>query len=96
MFRWLFKKLFGPADLREKLLRVLAREPELWWGGLEMARAAEVPLGRIYPSIIRLENRGLVQSEWREREDFVTRRRLYQITPDGVLALQFGLDDWED
>ncbi|MBW3538323.1 PadR family transcriptional regulator [Candidatus Parcubacteria bacterium] len=73
-------------DQREMLLRAMVREPDWWWSGSELARAAGVPSGSIYPSLERLEADGLVMGRFRESSSPGPRRRFYRLTSAGKEA----------
>lgn len=47
----------------------------------------------LYPSLHRLERKGLVRSEWRISEKG-RRARFYLLTPAGVKRLQKGMKEW--
>lgn len=49
--------------------------------------------GTLYPALKRLETKGLLSSYWQENED-THRRKYYQITDEGLKALEQKLKDW--
>jgi PadR family transcriptional regulator PadR len=56
--------------------------------GLELMRATGLKSGTLYPILSRLEESGLVEGHWEEVDASAEgrpRRRLYKLTPDGVL-----------
>jgi transcriptional regulator len=54
----------------------------------------QVEEGSLYPALHRLEQEGLVRSEWSLSE--TNRRvRFYQLTPKGRRELKDATDDWE-
>jgi len=59
--------------------------------GLDLMEATELPSGTVYPQMRRLEQRGFVRSAWEAgdaaREHGRPRRRYYEITPEGEIAL---------
>src|SRR5690348_7686163 len=70
----------------ERILSVLLREPAESRYGLEIAKEGGLPLGSIYPILIRLEETGWVTSEWERMDDVVERRtprRYYRLTAEG-------------
>jgi PadR family transcriptional regulator, regulatory protein PadR len=70
------------ADVLATLLD--AGEPT--WG-LRVVRATDRPTGSVYPILERLERAGWVVSVWEDDpERSGPRRRLYELTPDGVQA----------
>lgn len=54
--------------------------------------AFDLPEGTVYPALHRLERDGLVTSEWDTTAP--RRRRVYQLTPDGVAALAAKRQEW--
>lgn len=86
----------GTLDLL--ILRSLATEPR---HGLGVSRriaqitqgAFDVKPGSLFPALYRLEERGLVTSEWGESE---TKRRakFYRLTRLGETQLQVEQDNW--
>lgn len=54
--------------------------------GLEIAKAAKLPTGTIYPILARLEEAGCLVSEWEQvdpAEEGRPRRRYYRLTAPG-------------
>jgi len=75
-----------------RVLQVLVANQSLRQGtyALELARAARVHIGSIYPILARLEKNSWVSSEW-ELENPIEgkpRRRFYRLTDDGLSAAQ--------
>jgi PadR family transcriptional regulator, regulatory protein PadR len=54
--------------------------------------AFDLPEGTVYPALHRLEQRGLLASEWSDAAG--RRRRVYRLTPAGRRALAAGRRDW--
>ncbi|MBL4681284.1 MAG: PadR family transcriptional regulator [Pseudomonadales bacterium] len=54
----------------------------------------EIDEGTLYPLLRRLENQGLLTSNWREEEG--RRRRFYQISEDGQEALAKMNCEWNN
>jgi DNA-binding PadR family transcriptional regulator len=52
----------------------------------------DLPEGTVYPALHRLERDGLVSSEWDAGAS--RRRRVYQLTTDGVAALAAKRREW--
>ena len=68
------------------LLAVLLREPLTEHYGLELAKAAGLPTGTIYPILARLEQAGWLESAWEEVDESKAgrrRRRYYRLTAAG-------------
>jgi PadR family transcriptional regulator PadR len=55
-------------------------------------RGVEIDEGTLYPLIRRLEQQGLLVSEWREESK--RRKRFYTITPAGHDVLRRLLEEW--
>lgn len=57
-----------------------------------LERGVEIDEGTLYPLIRRLEQQGLLASEWREESR--RRKRFYTITPAGRDVLRRLLEEW--
>jgi PadR family transcriptional regulator, regulatory protein PadR len=69
------------------ILRVLLDDPAGEHYGLEIAKAAGLPGGSLYPALARLEREGWVTSAWEDLDEHEAgrrRRRYYRLTPDGA------------
>jgi len=53
----------------------------------------EIDENTLYPLLRRLENQGLLTSEWREENK--RRKRFYRLSPDGEQILAQLLDEWQ-
>jgi len=87
--------LKGHLDLL--LLTMLAQRPAHGYAVIESLRARsngvfDLPEGTIYPALHRLENQGLLHSNW--SEDSARRKRIYQLTPKGQQALAARQAEW--
>ena len=87
--------LKGHLDLL--LLSILSTGPAHGYAIIESLRAKsegvfDLPEGTIYPALHRLENQGLLKSNW--SEDTGRRKRVYQLTPKGQEALNARQDEW--
>lgn len=88
--------LQGTLDLL--VLKTLALEPMHGWGIAQRIQhlsedALSVGQGSVYPALIRLQNRGLIDNEWGTSEHN-RRARYYRITALGRRHLQAETDDW--
>jgi PadR family transcriptional regulator PadR len=84
-------KLTGPL---ERVLRVLTADPSAQHYGYDLMKAARLPSGTLYPMLARLQQEGLVQSEWEaQREDAGGRppRKYYRLTAEGVRVARLEL-----
>ena len=69
------------------LLVALAARPQDWRHGYDLARETGLKSGTLYPILIRLAERGLLESSWEEEQPAGRpRRHLYRLTADGLAA----------
>lgn len=54
----------------------------------------EIDEGTLYPLLRRLENQGLLLSQWREEDK--RNKRFYRLSPSGELILEQLLKEWQD
>jgi PadR family transcriptional regulator PadR len=76
---------FSPQTLA--VLVALGEQPSAWQHGYALARLTGLKSGTLYPILIRLADRGLLESCW--QEDPVPgrpRRHLYRLTADGLAS----------
>jgi PadR family transcriptional regulator, regulatory protein PadR len=90
--------LRGTLDLL--ILKTLAIEPMHGWGIAQRIKqissdALQVGQGSLYPALQRLEQRGLVDGEWRA-PDGARRARYYRLTSVGQRALGEETISWRD
>jgi DNA-binding PadR family transcriptional regulator len=67
------------------VVRALAVEPDRWRHGYELLRLTGLKSGSLYPILVRLEERGLLEATW--ENDAPTgrpRRHLYRLTAEGA------------
>ena len=88
--------LQGTLDLL--ILKTLSLEPMHGWGlthRIEQlsAEALQVGQGSIYPALVRLEQRGWVDTEWGQTENN-RRAKYYRLTEAGRRALGEELASW--
>ena len=88
--------LQGTLDLL--VLKTLALQPMHGWGIAQriqaMSRnALDVGQGSVYPALVRLEDRGLVASDWGVTENN-RRARYYRLTPLGQRQLRTEVESW--
>jgi DNA-binding PadR family transcriptional regulator len=70
------------------VLEALANRPSDWLYGLELAALTRLKSGSLYPILIRLADRGLLQSRWLDpTEQGRPPRHAYRITTAGLGAL---------
>jgi DNA-binding PadR family transcriptional regulator len=74
-------------------LAVLNNRPDDWLYGLELARLTRLKSGSLYPILIRLADRGFLESRWLDPvEPGRPPRHAYRITPIGAKTLADGSD----
>jgi PadR family transcriptional regulator PadR len=81
---------FSPQTLA--VLAELAATPAQWRHGYGIARDTGLKSGTLYPVLIRLAGRGLVEACWEdEQPSGRPRRHLYRLTPDGLATAAAAL-----
>ncbi|HEV8569079.1 MAG TPA: helix-turn-helix transcriptional regulator [Actinoplanes sp.] len=66
------------------VLAVLCAEPAQWRHGYEIAKATGLKSGTLYPILVRLADRGLMEACWEaEQPAGRPRRHLYRLTAEG-------------
>ncbi len=74
------------------LLTALEADPTGWRHGYQLARGTGLRSGTLYPVLIRLADRGLVEACWEDEQPAGRQRRhLYRLTPDGLAAARAAL-----
>lgn len=67
------------------LLAELTQRPRLWHYGYELSRITELKSGTLYPILMRLCDRGMLESKWRPAaEEGRPPRHTYRLTAAGV------------
>src|SRR5579863_2322296 len=67
------------------VLAELCATPSQWRHGYGIARDTGLKSGTLYPVLIRLADRGLVEARWEDEQPAGRpRRHLYRLTPDGL------------
>jgi PadR family transcriptional regulator, regulatory protein PadR len=73
------------------VLDAIATSPQEWSYGLEISRASGLKSGSLYPILMRLDERGLLESCWLEPErPGRPPRHGYRITKAGLSALSYA------
>jgi PadR family transcriptional regulator len=76
------------------LLIALETDPAVWRHGYELAKETGLRSGTLYPVLIRLADRGLVEARWEDEPPAGRpRRHLYRLTSDGVAAARVALTE---
>ena len=84
-------KLTGPL---ERVLRVFLDDLSARHYGYDLMKAARLHSGTLYPLLARLQERGLVRSEWEPKPDDAggrPPRKYYQLTGEGVRVARIEL-----
>ena len=69
------------------VLAALCDQPSLWQHGYALAKQTGLKSGRLYPILIRLADRGLVEACWQdEPQPGRPRRHLYRLTAAGLAS----------
>jgi DNA-binding PadR family transcriptional regulator len=77
----------------ERVLRVLVADPAAQHYGYDLMKATRLPSGTLYPMLARLQQDGMVDSEWEERPEAGGRppRKYYRLTAAGASAARLEL-----
>jgi PadR family transcriptional regulator PadR len=67
-----------------RVLRALATDPAAWRHGYDLATELGLKSGSLYPILIRLSDRGLLDSRWEPAEAGRPPRHVYRLTADGL------------
>jgi DNA-binding PadR family transcriptional regulator len=81
-----------PSQQTVAVLQALADDPAVWRYGYELGRQVNLKAGSLYPILMRLSDRGLLESTW-ETDPPQGRppRHLYRLTSAGTeLAAEVG------
>ena len=74
------------------VLAALCAEPAGWRHGYGIAKGTGLKSGSLYPILIRLADRGLVEARWEQEQPAGRpRRHLYRLTPGGLAQAQAAL-----
>jgi DNA-binding PadR family transcriptional regulator len=65
------------------VLRALAADASRWRYGYDLAAEVRLKSGSLYPILVRLADRGLLETSWEPSEGSRPPRHLYRLTPDG-------------
>ena len=74
------------------VLADLCATPSQWRHGYGIAKDTGLKSGTLYPVLIRLADRGLVEARWEDEQPAGRlRRHLYRLTPEGLAAARAAL-----
>ncbi len=69
------------------VLAALAGQPSSWRHGYDLASETGLKSGTLYPILVRLADRGVVEARWEEDQPAGRpRRHLYRLTSEGLAA----------
>jgi DNA-binding PadR family transcriptional regulator len=75
----------APSRQARELLAVLLERPADWRHGYELAKLAGLSSGTLYPLLIRLNERGLLEARWMASDGSGRPpRHAYRLTSEGV------------
>ncbi len=84
-----------PSGFSAQTLSILASleaDPAAWRHGYLLAKQTGLRSGTLYPILIRLAERGLVEACWEDGQPAGRpRRHLYRLSPDGLAAARAAL-----
>jgi len=72
-----------PSPQTIKVLRALAADPAHWRYGYDLATEVHLKSGSLYPILVRLADRGLLDTSWEPGVGSRPPRHLYRLTPAG-------------
>lgn len=75
----------GPSSQTLRVLSALSKEPVQWRYGYELGVEVELRSGSLYPILVRLSDRGLLESRWEpDPPSGRPPRHLYRLTTQGL------------
>ena len=80
-----------PSPQAIRVLEALAGDPTRWRYGYDLATEVHLKSGSLYPILIRLADRGLLETSWESGPPGRPPRHLYRLSPTGrdyVAALE--------
>lgn len=73
-----------PSPQTRAVLERLLAQPEDWHYGYDIVRDLEIPSGTVYPILMRLHDRDLLETRWEDSPlEGRPRRHLYRLTNEG-------------
>jgi PadR family transcriptional regulator, regulatory protein PadR len=74
------------------VLAALEADPTAWHHGYLLAKQTGLASGTLYPILIRLADRQLIEARWEDEQPAGRpRRHLYRLTGDGLVAARMAL-----
>jgi PadR family transcriptional regulator, regulatory protein PadR len=72
-----------PSAQAIRVLHALAADPVQWRYGYDLATEVHLKSGSLYPILVRLADRGLLETSWEPGVDSRPPRHLYRLTSAG-------------
>jgi PadR family transcriptional regulator, regulatory protein PadR len=72
-----------PSPQAVSVLKALGAEPARWRYGYDLATEVHLKSGSLYPILVRLADRGLLETSWEPSVDFRPPRHMYRLTGAG-------------
>jgi PadR family transcriptional regulator PadR len=72
-----------PSAQAIRILRALAADPARWRYGYDLAAEVHLKSGSLYPILVRLADRGLLETSWEPGVGSRPPRHLYRLTSAG-------------
>jgi PadR family transcriptional regulator, regulatory protein PadR len=72
-----------PSPQTINVLRALAADPAQWRYGYDLATEVRLKSGSLYPILVRLADRGLLETSWKPGVGSRPPRHLYRLSPTG-------------
>src|SRR5205085_12388747 len=76
------RRSFSAKTMR--VFEAMAQEPESWRYGYDLCTELGLKSGSLYPILIRLADRGFLDSSWESGHSGRPPRHLYRLTDEGV------------
>jgi len=73
-----------PSAQTINVLLALAADPAQWRYGYDLATEVDLKSGSLYPILVRLADRGLLETAWEQGEGSRPPRHLYRLTSTGL------------
>jgi PadR family transcriptional regulator, regulatory protein PadR len=70
-----------------RVLRALAADPTRWRHGYDLGHEVDLKSGSLYPILVRLADRGLLEASWEPSVQGKPPRHLYRLTTAGMAVL---------
>jgi DNA-binding PadR family transcriptional regulator len=67
-----------------QVLEIFLEDPKSWNYGYDISRSTGLKSGTLYPILMRLEERKLLETCWESAEVGKPPRHMYRLTPDGL------------